>query len=118
MKNAQIVFCKYRPRLKWIAIAFVLPLVFGPMATAQSAKVLTLEEAVDFALKNYPAGRASLQRGNAAQAGVGLARTSYLPRADMLWQTIPASDNNITGLLLSQSGNAPITGAVVLSPSN
>src|SRR5882757_7171613 len=113
-----MVFCKYRTRLKWIAIAFVLPLVFGPMATAQSSEVLTLEEAVDFALKNYPAVRASLERVNAAQAGVGLARTSYLPRADMLWQTNRATDNNITGLLLPQSVIAPITGAVTLSPSN
>src|SRR6266850_310815 len=118
MKNGKIVFCKYRTRLKWIAIAFVLPLVFGPMAMAQSSKVLTLEEAVDFALKNYPAVRASLERVNAAQAGVGLARTSYLPRADMLWQTNRATDNNITGLLLPQSVIAPITGAVTLSPSN
>jgi outer membrane protein TolC len=77
-----------------------------------------LEEAVDFALKNYPAVRASLERVNAAQAGVGLARTSYLPRADMLWQTNRATDNNITGLLLPQSVIAPVTGAVTLSPSN
>jgi outer membrane protein TolC len=87
------------------------------MAMAQSLKVLTLEEAVDFALKN-PAVRASLERISAAQAGVSLARTSYLPHADMLWQTNRATDNNITGLLLPQSIIAPITGAVTLSPSN
>src|SRR5258707_4425633 len=88
------------------------------MATAQSSKVLTLEEAVDFALKNYPAVRASVERLSVAHAGVGLARTSYLPRADMLWQTNRSTDNNITGLLLPQSVIAPITGAVTLSPSN
>jgi outer membrane protein len=118
MRNGKIVLCKYRADLKWIAMVFVLLLVLGPMAMAQSSKVLTLEEAVDFALKNYPAVRASLERVNAAQAGVGLARTSYLPRADMLWQTNRATDNNITGLLLPQSVIAPITGAVTLSPSN
>src|SRR5712664_1279317 len=118
MGNRKIEFTKFRPDLNWIVVAFVFLLAFGPMAVAQSAKVLTLEEAVDFALKNYPAVRASLQRVNAAQAGVGLARTSYLPRADMLWQTIRATDNNITGLLLPQSVIAPITGAVTLSPSN
>jgi outer membrane protein TolC len=62
--------------------------------------VFTLEQAVDFALKNYPAVRASLERVKAAEAGVGLARTNYLPRADMLWQVNRATDNNITGLLL------------------
>src|SRR5882762_8765753 len=63
-------------------------------------------------------GTRFLEAGKAAQAGVGLARTSYLPRADMLWQTNRATDNNITGLLLPQSVIAPITGAVTLSPSN
>src|SRR6266404_5996552 len=118
MGNRKIVFCKYRTGLKWIALALVLLLVLGPMAVAQSSKVLTLEEAVDFALKNYPAVRASLERVNAAQAGVGLARTNYLPRADMLWQTNRATDNNITGLILPQSVIAPISGPVSMSPSN
>jgi outer membrane protein len=118
MRNRKIMFGTYRTTLKWIAVALVLVLALGPMAVAQSPKVLTLEEAVDFALKHYPAVRASLEQVNAAQAGVGLARTSYLPRADMLWQTNRATDNNITGLLLPQSVIAPITGAVTLSPSN
>ncbi len=118
MGNRKIVLGSYRVYVKWIAVVFVLPLALGPMAVAQSSKVLTLEEAVDFALKNYPAVRASLERVSAAQAGVGLARTSYLPRADMLWQTNRSTDNNITGLLLPQSVIAPITGAVTLSPSN
>src|SRR5712672_868866 len=118
MRNGKIVFSKYRTDLKWIALAFVLLLVLGPMAVAQSSKVLTLEEAVDFALKNYPAVRASLERVNAAQAGVGLARTNYLPRADMIWQTNRATDNNITGLLLPQSIIAPISGPVPMETSN
>jgi outer membrane protein len=118
MGNRRITFGKCRTNLKRMAVALVLLPALGPMAVAQSSKVLTLEQAVDFALKNYPAVRASLERVNAAQAGVGLARTSYLPRADMLWQTNRATDNNITGLLLPQSVIAPITGAVTLSPSN
>ena len=52
------------------------------LSSADQKKRLTLEEAVDFALKNYPAVRAALERVTAAQAGVGLARTNYLPRAD------------------------------------
>src|SRR6266478_3250407 len=118
MRNRKMMFGRYRANLKWLVVAFVLLLALGPIAVAQSPKVLTLEQAVDFALKNYPAVRASLERVSAAQAGVGLARTSYLPRADILWQTNRATDNNITGLLLPQSVIAPITGAVTLSPSN
>jgi outer membrane protein len=106
----------HRAGLSWIGIILVLLLSLGRTTRAQSLsnekKVLTLEEAVDFALKNYPAVRAALERVKAAQGGVGLARTSYLPRADMVWQTNRATDNNITGLLLPQSIIAPISGPV------
>src|SRR4029077_11869651 len=84
----------------------------------QKTRVFTLEEAVDFALKNYPAVRASLERVKAAQAGIGLARTNYLPRADMVGQINRATDNNITGLVLPQSIIAPISGPVPLTTSN
>src|SRR6266568_882595 len=107
---------------RWIAINLVLLTGFAQVTAAQSTdagrKVFTLEEAVDFSLKNYPAVRASLERVTAAQSGIGLARTNYLPRADMLWQTNRATDNNITGLILPQSVIAPISGPVSMSPSN
>ena len=81
-------------------------------------RTFTVNEAVAFALKNYPAVRASLERVRAAEAGVGVARTSYLPRTDLLWQTNRATDNNITGLLIPNSVIAPITGPVPPSPSD
>src|SRR6266481_7285302 len=105
-----------------IVAIFSLALCKPALAQTPSAepakKVFTLEQAVDFALKNYPAVRASLERVRAAEAGVGLARTNYLPRADVLWQTNRATDDNITGLLLPQSIIAPISGPVPGSPSN
>jgi len=116
------VFTNCRTYLRCITFVLVLCVPTARTVLAQSAgaasKVLTLEEAVDFALKNYPAVRASLERVNAAQAGIGLARTNYLPRADMLWQTNRATDNNVTGLLLPQSIIAPISGPVPASASN
>ena len=99
-----------------LAMALMRPAV--GQSGQQQTKVFTLEEAVDFAQKNYPALRASLERVRAAEAGVGVARTSYLPRTDILWQTNRATDNNITGLLIPNSVTAPITGPVTLSPSN
>jgi outer membrane protein len=112
----------YRARLRWMAITLVLLISLGQTGPAQSSadqkKRLTLEEAVAFALKNYPAVRAALERVTAAQAGVGLARTNYLPRADMVWQTNRATDNNITGLVLPQSIIAPISGPVPIGTSN
>lgn len=105
-----------------ITVILVLWMSLGQTTLAQShadeKKILTLEEAVDFALKNYPAVRASLERVSAAQAGIGLAKTNYLPRADVVWQTNRATDNNITGLLLPQSIIAPISGPVPASTSN
>ena len=84
----------------WPVPAFLLAWSFGPSAQAQTAeaskKTVTLDEAVDFALKHYPAVRAWLERSAAAQAGLGLARTTHLPRADTVWQTNRAMDNNIT----------------------
>src|SRR5258708_38465924 len=105
-------------------IPAISPLGFGKPAPPQTPsaepvkKVFTMEQAVDFALKNYPAARASLERVRAAEAGEGLARTNYLPRADVLWQANRATDNNITGLLLPQSLIAPISGPVPVSTSN
>ena len=105
-----------------MALALVASgLAFAGKLKAQAAgeaKTFTVEEAVDFALKNYPAVRASLERVRAAEAGVGVARTTYLPRTDILWQTNRATDNNITGLLIPNSVTAPITGPVPLSVSN
>src|SRR6187399_1683696 len=106
------------------AIVVIFFSALGRLAPAQTQsaeqakRVFTLEQAVDFALKNYPAVRASLERVRAAEAGVGLARTNYLPRADVLWQANRATDNNITGLLLPQSIIAPISGPVPASTSN
>lgn len=113
---------KGRRYLRWLTVTIFLAWSLGPAIQAQTGdatkKVLTLEEAVDFALKNYPAVHASLERVKAAQAGIGLARTSYLPRADMVWQTNRATDNNITGLVLPQSIIAAISGPVPATTSN
>jgi outer membrane protein len=115
------VFVHHRGYWK-TGLGIVLLLAMGTTMSAQSepqkTKVFTLEEAVEFALKNYPAVRASLERVRAAQAGVGVARTSYLPRTDLLWQSNRATDNNITGLTIPNSVIAPITGPVPLSTSN
>jgi outer membrane protein len=87
-------------------------LAHGQSAEDAKTKVFTLEEAVDFALKNYPAVRASLEQANAARSGVDLARTDYLPRTDMVWQGNRASRNNILGLLLPQSVIPSVSGPV------
>ena len=79
---------------------------------------LTLDQAVDFALANYPAVRASMERALASKEGVGLSRTSYLPRTDLLWQSNRATPNNIFGLYLPQSVVPPVSGPVLSSTSD
>ena len=79
---------------------------------------LTLDQAVDFALANYPAVRASMQRALASREGVSLSRTAYLPRTDLLWQSNRATRNNIFGLLLPQSVVPPISGPVLPGTSD
>ena len=61
-------------------------------AQTPSAVSLTLNEAIQLALKNYPAIKESRARAQAAEAGVGVARTAYLPRLDMMWQENRAHD--------------------------
>jgi outer membrane protein len=76
---------------------------------------LTLAAAIDAAEANYPRTRVALEQRNAAQAAVGVARSAYYPRADVLWQTNRATANNIYGLLLPQGVIPSISGPVIAS---
>jgi len=78
---------------------------------------LTLDQAVEQAMTKYPGVRASLQQVSAADAGINLARTSYLPRADFMAQVNRATHNNLFGMMLSPSIISPISGPVLRSNS-
>ena len=79
----------------------------------QPAAPLTLTQAVENALRNYPSIRVSQEQMNAAAAGIQLARTAYLPRVDGLAQVNRATRNNVFGLLLPQSVIPSISGPVL-----
>ena len=74
---------------------------------------LTVQAVVDQAIEKYPATRASLEQVAAAAAGINLARTAYLPRADFFAQLNRATRNNVFGLLLPQAVIPPISGPVL-----
>ena len=74
-------------------------------AAAPAVKEFTVQEAVDYALANYPAVRAALEQYNAAKAGVGVVKTNYLPRLDGVWQGDRGSRESVLGVLLPQSPN-------------
>src|ERR1700682_376798 len=96
----------------WIGFALVGCVVSPTIAVAQSpgSVPLTLNDVIQLALKNYPAIKESRARARAAEEGVGLARTAYLPRLDMIWQENRATTNNVFGLLLPQSTIFSMTG--------
>jgi len=102
----------HRTGLAYIAGYLILFAPILPKASAQnqqtSPKTFTLEQAVDYALQNYPAVRASLERVSAARAGVTVARTGYLPQLNGVYQDSRATQNQVLGIWLP----TPITPTV------
>jgi outer membrane protein TolC len=78
--------------------------VLGTLAAQQAAPPagLTIGQAVEDALRNYPSIRVTQEQMNAAAAGIRLAQTAYLPRVDGLAQMNRATRNTFYGLLLPQ----------------
>jgi outer membrane protein len=68
---------------------------------------ITLTLAIQKAEANYPAIRAAQERQEAARDAIGLAKTAYLPRADLLWQANRAITNKPNIVSLPQ-GTVPI----------
>src|SRR5213594_792885 len=85
------------------------------MGQAQQAPAtpMSIRQAVDSAVKNYPAVFVSQEQVNAAAAGIDLARTAYLPRVDSLAQVNRATRNNTFGLLFPQGVIPAISGPVL-----
>ena len=85
-------------------------LSFVVVAAATGQTQLTLRQAVEQAVERYPSVRVSDEQLRAATAAINLARTAYLPRADVLAQVNRATRNNVFGLLLPQSTLPTISG--------
>jgi outer membrane protein len=106
-----------------LAAGIVLGLVItSPALAAQSAqpapKVLTLQQAVDFALVNYPAVRAALERYNAARSGVGLAKTSYVPFVSAVAQDERGTRESVLGVMMPQFPTIMTGTEGTVSPNN
>ena len=95
----------------WCVSVCVIGAPLGASAQdASASEPVTLYDAIQLALKNYPALKESRARSQAAEQTIGVARTAYLPRLDALWQTNRATTNNVFGLLLPQGIIPPISG--------
>ena len=77
----------------------------------------TFDQALQYAVDHYPTVRAALEQINASTAGVGLAKSAYLPRLDSLWQSNRGTANNIFGQVLPQSVIPAMSGPVLPSAS-
>jgi outer membrane protein len=98
-----------------IGVLCVAVAAFPRPVSAQEAPPsfpVTVQQAVQYAVDNYPAVRASMARIAAQESGVDLARTSYLPRLDSSLQINRATRNNVAGLLLPGTTLPPISGPV------
>jgi outer membrane protein TolC len=78
-------------------------LLFSAGLSAQQPPAVNISQAVEAALRNYPAMRVTQEQMNAAAAGIRLAQTAYLPRIDTLAQVNRATRNTFYGLLLPQN---------------
>jgi outer membrane protein TolC len=83
------------------------------LAQQPPAAALSIMQAVQDALHNYPSIQVSQEQINSAAAGIRLARTAYLPRVDALAQVNRATRNNVFGLLLPQSTIPSMSGPVI-----
>src|SRR2546428_11180709 len=88
--------------LWWVGLALVGCVFSTTDAAAQSpgSGPLALNDAIQLALKNYPTIKESRARAQAAEEGVGGARTAFLPRLDIMWHENMGGTNNLFVLLL------------------
>ena len=102
------------PMVKIILVLCLISVSAAPSAAQQQTppSPLTLREAIQYAVDNYPAIRASVARISAQESGVSLVRTSYLPRLDSTVLANRATRNNVPSQLLPGSLIPPISGSV------
>lgn len=89
--------------------------VWAQNAEGTNSPAVSLAQVIEAAKAHYPAIRAAQAQQEAALGAIGVAKTAYLPRTDLLWQTNRATANNIYGLLLPQGVIPSISGPVIAS---
>lgn len=82
----------------------------APGETPPPGDSVTIRQAIEFARENYPALRAADSEIEAAESGVQLSKTAYLPRTGFQYQLNRATRNNVFGLMFPNDVIAPISG--------
>jgi outer membrane protein len=103
--------CRTRPPTALVVPFLVLCGIARSDAQPQRPPTpVTLPQAIQDAIDNYPAVRASMARVEVQESGVDLTRTAYLPRLDSSLQINRATRNNVAGLLLPGTTVPSISG--------
>jgi outer membrane protein TolC len=114
MRRSPFILCNAIGSL-CIASATVPRNTFAQATETAGSKTFTLAQVIETANANYPAIKAAQAQQTAAEGGIAVAKTTYLPHTDVLWQTNRATANNILGLLLPQQTIPSVTGSVLPS---
>jgi outer membrane protein len=98
-----------------MAAVFIAGLFCAPsrgQTNAAAPRAFSLEDALNYALQNYPAVRASLEQVNAAHAGITLARAQYLPLLSGIYQDSRATQNQVAGIWLPTGITPTVEGPI------
>ncbi len=101
--------------VKAIAALLIVSLFSAPVrgqTNATAPRTFSLEDALNYALQNYPAVRASLEQVNAAHAGITLARAQYLPFLSGVYQDSRATQNQVAGIWLPTTITPTVEGPI------
>jgi outer membrane protein TolC len=96
----------------FLTAAQLMGQITPPRGSARPVKSFTLEEAIEYALANYPSVRASMEEIAAARSGVSLARTNYLPQLNSIYQASRATQNQVAGIWLPTAITPAVEGPV------
>lgn len=101
-------------RQRFVLLLFLASYALSAQTVAPTPgnQPLSLADALALAQDRFATIKASLEQQAAAQHQIAVAKTAYLPRLDLLWQTNRATDNNRTGLTLPQSVLPLLSGPV------
>jgi outer membrane protein len=95
-----------------VLLAVGLSLPTRGQTTPTAARTFSLEDALNYAVQNYPAVRASLEQVNAARAGTRYARAQYLPSLSGVYEVSRATQNQVAGIWLPTSITPTVEGPI------
>lgn len=100
---------------------FIGPLAYGQSTNSSGADVmpLTLAQALDLAVQNYPSIKSKQTEIGATQADLAARRASFLPAASFQAQALYATSNNVRGATFPNEGttNSVSSGVKVNGPT-